>query len=335
MNKFLFFFLFLSIISCNNDNNDDEITDNTENNSTIVKPKGLFTSSFGNEAALDHNEVNGGLIRVSWSTIEPSQGVYDFSEIEAFLAPIKSRHLKWSLAVIAGSDSPDWLVNTVGADTFEIIWRGTITKHIPKIWDSKVQDRLALLAEALANTYGDDDDLALVYVPQMTSNGIEGHFNGVPFTDLADAGLTATNWVDAVKETAKAFANAFSKKAIAIEVHDIIGESEIPMKIITDLWHDESLNQRVGAAMWWISGKTSYQPDLVTALTNFPGDIYAQAIGRSDQTDRFEDNNYKTVLEQAKAIGIRYIELWEYEFINNTYPEEFKDFNNFSDTAFE
>lgn len=330
--NFISLIIIILCLACNSDENGSSAT---ETSTTILKPIGIFTSSAGNVAALDHKQVNGSLIRVTWKDIEPNKGNYNFTKIEQFLAPIKSRKLKWSLGIIAGGDSPDWLIDDLGTSYFEIIGIDNSTKRIPKIWDSKVNNRLSLLAEALAKKYNSDTDLVLVYIPQMTANGIEGHFNGVTITQLTNAGLTATNWVQGVKETAVIFANAFSNKALAVEVHDIMGDTSIPTQIMNDLWEDVTLNHRVGAAMWWISGRTSYQPNLVTALKTFPGDIYAQAIGRSDQTERFENKDYKTMFSQAKSIGIRYIELWEYEFVNNTFPNDFEEFNNYAKVHFE
>ena len=329
MTKFFFALILPIFFSCSTNH---DLSSQTSLNTN--KPKGLFSSSFGNESALDHNEVNGSLIRVKWSEIEPRKGEYDFSIIDQYLAPIKTRGLQWSLGVIAGSNSPNWLIDSLGIEFFEITGFDKSVKKIPKIWDPKVNDLFKNLAEALAANYADDQDLVLVYVPQMTANGIEGHFNAVSISDLTDAGLTPDRWINSVKETAKLFASAFSEKAIAVEVHDIMDDTTIPNQIITDLWNDSSLNQRVGAAMWWISGKTTYQSNLIEALTNFPGDIYAQAIGRSDQIERFKDDDYTTMFSQARTIGIRYIELWEYEFVNNTYPEEFNSYNTFTDTAF-
>ncbi|MFH4964182.1 hypothetical protein V8G69_04190 [Gaetbulibacter sp. M235] len=335
MSKYnLTFLIILFLFSCNSDDN-NSILENSDTTTDITKPKGLYTSSFGNETALDNNQVNGSLIRVKWSEIEPNEGVYDFSSIEQFRKIIKARNLKWSLGILAGGDSPLWLTESIGADYFEITGVDNTVKRIPKIWDTRVNERLALLAEALSNEYNEDEDLVLVYVPQMTANGIEGHFNGVTTDELLDAGLTSDNWVNSVKETARIFANAFTKKAIAVEVHDIMEDTSIPNRIMTDLWNDSTLNHRVGAAMWWISGKTTYQPNLIDALTVFQGDIYAQAIGRSDQTERFKDNDYTTIFSQAQTIGIRYIELWEYEFVNDTFPQEFDSFNNYANTNFE
>ncbi|MCI2228118.1 hypothetical protein MC378_02985 [Polaribacter sp. MSW13] len=331
MNKFLFYFILIFSSSCVS--NQKDIL--SENNGNVIKPKGLYASSFGNESALDHTEAKGSLIRVRWKDIEPTKGVYDFSAIEEKLSIIKSREKKWSLGIIAGSDSPEWLLTDINVGFFEIIDFNNNVKKIPKIWDSKVNERFTYLAQKLASNYNNDDDLTLVYIPQMTANGIEGHFNGVSTTELIHAGLTADKWINSVKETASIFANAFSNKALAVEVHDIMGDTSIPNQIMTDLWNDTSLNQRVGAAIWWISGKTTYQPYLINTLTNFEGDIYAQAIGRSDQTERFENNDYTTIFSQAKIMGVRYIELWEYEFVNNTYPLAFESFNNYADINFE
>ena len=330
----LTFLIILFLFSCNSDDN-NSILENSNNIADITKPKGLYTSSFGNETALDNDQVNGSLIRVKWSEIEPNKGIYDFSDIEQFREIIKERNLKWSLGILAGGDSPLWLTESIGADYFEINGINNTVKRIPKIWDTRVNERLTLLAEALSDEYNEDEDLVLVYVPQMTANGIEGHFNGVTTDELLDAGLTTDNWINGVKETARIFANAFTKKAIAVEVHDIMEDTSIPNRIMTDLWNEPSLNHRVGAAMWWISGKNIYQPNLVNALIDFPGDIYSQAIGRSDQPSRFENNDYTTIFEQAQTIGIRYMELWEYEFVNNTFPQEFESFNDYANTNFE
>nr|WP_319573147.1 hypothetical protein [uncultured Draconibacterium sp.] len=330
----LTFLIILFLFSCNSDDN-NSVPENSNNTANITKPKGLYTSSFGNETALDNDHVNGSLIRVKWSEIEPNKGIYDFSGIEQFREIIKERNLKWSLGILAGGDSPLWLTESIGADYFEINGINNTVKRIPKIWDTRVNERLTLLAEALSDEYNEDEDLVLVYVPQMTANGIEGHFNGVTTDELLDAGLTVENWVNGVKETARIFANAFTKKAIAVEVHDIMEDTSIPNRIMTDLWNEPSLNHRVGAAMWWISGKNIYQPNLVNALIDFPGDIYSQAIGRSDQSSRFENNDYRTIFEQAQTIGIRYMELWEYEFVNNTFPQEFERFNDYANTNFE
>lgn len=120
MNKCsLTFLIIISLFSCNSDD-DSSILEDSDNTTNIIKPKGVYTSSFGNETALNHNQVNGSLIRVKWNDLEPNEGIYDFSSIEQFRSIIKARNLKWSLGIIAGGDSPYWLTESIDADYFEI-----------------------------------------------------------------------------------------------------------------------------------------------------------------------------------------------------------------------
>ena len=124
-------------------------------------------------------------------------------------------------------------------------------------------------ADKLAEKYNNDISLLLVYIPQMTAKGNEGHLYGFNQTAFAAAGYTESKWIDASLKNAKRFALAFNKKALAFEVHDLFNSSAPASSIINSLWADNTLNRRVGAAMWWISGKEDYQPNLITVLENW------------------------------------------------------------------
>jgi hypothetical protein len=386
----------------------------------ITKPTGTFSSSAAGSSGIYANpNLRGVLIRASWLDIEPTPGIFNFTSIATQVANAKANGKPWSLAVIGGgTGSPAWLTDPVGsgglgAPFMTYSFRGVPGYKLPLFWNSIVQTRLTQLANALAAQYNNDPDLKLVYVTQMTANGIEGHLQGVTMSTLIAAGddrdgdsdVDAADfqiaWVEASKRAAHSFADAFSNKAIAFEVHDVNGTASIPETIINDLWNDPTLEQRVGAAMWWISGKTSYQPALITVLSNFPGDIYGQVIGKSGEgpwlantsyslgtfrmpvnppatnrlryevttagisggteptwtttlnatvTDgtvvwtcrdsRFQNGDYATVFTQAKAIGMRYIEPWEWEFkygfnsANGEWDAVLADFNAWAEATF-
>lgn len=326
----------------------------TNSPNSVPKPKGVYTSVI-TKKAVANQQLEGGLVRAMWAEIEKSPGVYDFSTIDEKVQ-LLPKDKSWSLAVHGGFlDSsggglphsrmaPLWLKSQFKVQTFTMRFRNTEVT-MPKYWDKNLQSRLQILAKALADRYNSDSRLKLVYIPQMTSNGIEGHFNGVdkkilfkaadidPVSPQADEKFE-TIWVQAATKTAKAFANAFDKKALAFEVHEVIGRVSVPKKIIYELWQDPNLKQRVGAAMWWISGKNTYQPELVTVLKDFPGDLYGQAIGKSDQSFRFENGDYNQIFKQAKELCMRYIEPWNYEFENNTNPESLKAFNVWAHKTF-
>lgn len=335
------------------------------NASDISKPSGIYTSVITPGAAANIN-INGGLIRVTWAELEPSPGQFDFSAIDARLALLPADK-NWSLGIHAGwsslneSDpdlnngsggpglalhmSPAWLESSYFVDTFDMEFRN-VTVHMPKYWDFIVQARLESLLQAVAAQYQNDPRLQLVYVPQMTSNGIEGHFNGVPNDTLIraagiDPNLTNAGqlfedlWVNAALAVAKSTALAFADKAIAFEVHEVIGRVSIPQRIMDGLLADADFEHRAGVAMWWISGNNLYQPDLVQALQLYEGDLYGQVIGNSSQTYRYPNNDYSQVFTQAKALCMRYIEPWNDEFENNRHAELMADFNQFSAAAFE
>ena len=176
--------------------------------------------------------------------------------------------------------------------------------------------------------------LSHVYVTQMTLNGVEGHLNGVDMSSFATSGFTAQKWIASAKSTAYKFAQAFPEKPIVFEIHEIDRDTIIPATIMNELYNDPNLCQRIGLGMWWISGKTTYQPGLIDYIEAFQGDKYAQVIGRSDQVQRFKDSLYCTVFAQAKQLGIRYIEPWPYEFQYHTYDSIIRDFNMWADVHF-
>jgi hypothetical protein len=308
----------------------------------VSKPVGLFSSSGASvEEIFEHPALRGVLIRVTWSSIEPTPGSFNFSRIEQQLQNIRESGSRWSLGVVAGGPgSPDWLVDELDVPYVDYVFRSVYDYRLPIFWDAQVQARLAILAEALAAEYGGDSDLALVYVPQMTSNGIEGHLQGVSMTAMQANGYTDENWIEAAQACARSFAAAFLEKAIAIEVHEINGGATVPSRIINELWVEPGLEQRVGAAMWWLSGQTNYQSDLIDVLTAYPGDIYGQVIARSDDSDGFGEGGYAAVFEQAKMIGIRYVEPWEFEFktgdvsANGLWDSAFYDFNAWADSNY-
>ncbi len=301
----------------------------------IEKPIGCFAGTNGTHPdVLAHAGARGVLIVEKWSDIETKSGIYDFSLLNSKINQVKSAGLKYSLAIAGGAfGSPEWLIDSlkVGYHTFvykEKNWR------LPLWWDPICKQELTKLVNRLGAEYSSDNMLSHVYVTQMTTNGIEGHLNGVNMADFAADGYTEEKWISVAENTAYTFANAFPDKPIVFEIHEIDHETTVPVSIISELFQDPDLCKRVGLGMWWISGKTTYQSELIEYIANFDGDKYAQVIGRSDQPERFEGNSYSSVFEQAKMLNIRYIEPWPYEFQYHTIDSLIQDFNLWADEHF-
>jgi len=301
----------------------------------FVKPIGCFAGTNGtNSAVLSHTDARGVLLTEKWADIEPSPGVYDFSALNNKINSVTAAGLKYSLAIPAGAfGSPDWLIDSLTVNYHSFQYRGQ-TWRMPLWWDATCMQKLTNLISQIGRQYASDPMLSHVYVSQMTVNGVEGHLNGVSMSAFAADGFTNEKWVAAAKSTTEDFADAFPNKPIVFEVHEIGDDTIVPAAIINDLTSDPRLCDRVGLGMWWISGKTSYQGDLLDFIYNFKGDKYAQVIGRSDQPERFEDNLYGSVFTQAKHLNIRYIEPWPYEFQHHTYDSLIRDFNAWADASF-
>ncbi len=305
----------------------------TSHASEILHPKGIYSSHVGQDIDKYINEpyVQGALIRVRWSDLEKQEGVFDFSRIEQQRKPVIQANKKWSLAIVAGSNTPRWLQHKT-KNKMHIRFRGQDKTIIP-FWDKTYQSYALKLAKALAKKYGQDPNLVLVYIPQQTANGIEGHFNGTSFGKLTSQGLTKDNWMSAVKASITSYSKAFPDKALAIELHEILGQADIPNEII-DYIETKHKNQ-VGIAIWWLSGKWTYQSDLLDLLAETNSPIYAQVIGKSSQLRRFPNGKYTEIFKQAKEIGAHYIEVWNYELEKPVAPEIKKAIKEFSDTHHE
>ena len=256
---------------------------------TIYKPKGC-SASVGpgvSSVVLQNPQDRYQLITIKWSDIEVSPGVFTFTNLQNQINTITSYNKKYALAIVSGgTGSPPWLIDTLNAPYINYLFQGTTPARLPLWWDSIVQQRLSIMITALGNQFANDSSLALVYITQMTANGLEGHLNGIQMTTMYNNGFTPTNWINAAKQTAYYYTVSFPDKAIAFEVHDVDNSTVIPSTIINDLYNDATLCQRVGAAIWWLSGKTTYQTNLLTVIQNFQGDKYAQLIGRSNQPER-------------------------------------------------
>lgn len=349
------------------------VSDNDNEPAAVFKPKGTY-SAMAVDSALSNPTARGTLIRVFWEDIEPDpNGDVVLNDVAGALVGLEKsfeimnktgRDLGYSLGIIAGPHSPAWLKD-LGAAYMDVPLQ-TSVNSIPKYWDPIVQERLKILAQKVAAQLKSDSRLKLVYVPQMTANGIEGHFNGIsniargatPANGhvLTDAGYTEDVWVRAGVQAAKSFAQAFDNKAIAFEVHEILENANVAKRIMYDLWTDPDLDHRVGIGMWWISGTVDYQPELIQIIKDFPGDKYGQIIGNSTQDcnpnptctdgtgkswsnygrygEASQGGGFASVFKQAKELKMRYIEPWNYEFSNNTHNEVFSEYNKYVDENF-
>lgn len=307
--------------------------------SACNSPTGIYVASGAAQSSnspLNDVNVEGALVRVPWSQIETSPGVYDWNDLDRQVDTIECNAIcysgkiggscgndlsaqgrggscvtkKWSLSVAGGPSSPTWLDQGSGnlrVGTFQITVNGN-TATIPKFWDATLLSRLDKLATALSHRYGNDSNLRLVYIPQMSENGVEGQFNGVPDQTLIDAGFTVNNWVSAVEQTTLDFATAFPKTSVAVELHYLLNSSCAGLRIMHDIKANANeykgrirpTIQQIGAATWWLDGATNYQADLILGAGG--GDSQDQ-IGKTEPNDPGDDYGRACLNQTVQANG--------------------------------
>jgi len=294
---------------------------------TIVRPLGVFAASGPlNSTASSDTQVKGGLVRVGWAQIETSAGSYDFTAITNQVNSLKAAGKKWTLGVVGGPSSPTWLYSSPYNVKSLTLDNGS---KIPQYWDVNLQTRLGLLASALAAQFGSDSNLMMVYIPQMSENGIEGQFNHTADSTLTAQGMTSSNWTTAALGAITSFSNAFPDKALAIELHNILSSDAAPLSIIQGIEANSTLLNQAGVAMWWLSGKTTYQAALLADIANFPGSRYGQTIDQSSNTSAFLNSDYTQAYSQAEALGLKYVESWQSDVQSGTWDSIFSSFNSF------
>lgn len=284
-------------------------------------PVGIFSSSV-DARALAQPYVTGALVRQRWEQLETSKGVYDFRSLDNQIDIIRQAGKQWSLAVNAGPYVPSWW----GGQRVEFQWRNGL-RNMPSPWDADYLNGLKSLANALADKYGDDDTLKLIYVPLISPNGIEGAWrNGTPSWNTL--GYTPERHAQGVLDAVTIMADAFPDKAVAVELHEVNRSTEVPLKIVEGLDTDQ-----VGIAMWWL-GQGTYQTALQQIFKDFNGVKYSQIIASQarepDPARGYRLRDYSNqpwgldgTFQQAKELGITYIEPWPIDL--KEFPDTFEN----------
>jgi hypothetical protein len=109
-----------------------------------------------NYSLLDNPKVDGLSLRIRWSTVQPNRNRFDFDLIDRLSQHARQRGKVWTLRIMAGTNSPNWLdcpTYSDGDGTFPLPWCPELKSEF---------DRLML---ALGREYADDPLLVMVHVP--------------------------------------------------------------------------------------------------------------------------------------------------------------------------
>jgi hypothetical protein len=204
--------------------------DPADDSGLFVRGRKAATKAGGPEAqfdpaALASPYIRGGIIRLAWSTLEPSEGSYDWGTLDAIAGQLKQRGLKYIVVVAAGADSPKWLLDSprVKSFNFERKKRGAVISPLP--WDEAYLDFWARFLRALGKHFGADPALVAMRVAGVQAGtSVE---MALP-KSIVQHGYTPERIKRAWASTLAVYAEAFPGKPFVITVNklpDAQGES--------------------------------------------------------------------------------------------------------------
>ena len=193
-------------------------------------------------AALSNRYINGAFLKTSWSDLEPADGAYEWSALDAQVKIAEGAGKKVALGVQAGTKTPGW-VYAEGAKPFHTITTEAAdgnfcqSQSVPIPWDPVFLRKWTAFVAAFGARYANDPHISEVKItgintttnetkmphsPGETRSKKKGSRAGIPCTFPNDdanwlaAGYTQAKVFGAWKRMATAFAVAFPKQALTV-----------------------------------------------------------------------------------------------------------------------
>ena len=292
---------------------------------TKPHPQGNYVSASSSTAtkeAVDPALVNldfvdGTLVRVLWSLINTSDGVYDWSILDRELVAAKVTNSFITIAIPDSKSMPQFVLNKCQVFSYEFR-REPVDTCLP--WDTDYLAAKDKFIAALGERYDNEENVSGVYFSYAAmGNGLEMHWR-VDENDFTDAGYDAELLDMAYQAVFDSYADAFKKTSIILEVHEVFDSTQLAVNAYDYCY--ERIGQRCGVAAWWCASRMVNNPNesefetarvvLQAATQSF---AICQTIGNfTDQPDRFgsgtSEEMAKQEMEYWKSKGNVSFELW-------------------------
>ncbi len=293
------------------------------------RPCGLFVCK-GPEPTPDREVafpfVDGWLVRPGWETVEPAEGRYDWSYIDHEIATARRLKKRLALAILGGPQAPAWLYRA-GAQEFRYTsgsrYRATVAARMPVLWDEAYLKRWTALVAALGRRYATEPTLLLVHVTGATENGLEMQLPAgrADQAEWKRRGYTIDRAVRAWQRILDAYAVAFPRTPLDIDVHPVLGSDRVAEELAG--YGQRRLGERFGLYGGWLSGKGAEQDPHHAGMQRLMrrhapfGFTAFQIIGNeTQQPERFAPGGLRQAVEQGMGWGATYFEVWRADVLN-------------------
>ena len=264
--------------------------------------------------------LDGVLVRISWTNLNPQVGIYDWSYIDEQIEYANTRGIKITLAVMNGPYAPKWLADE-GAIFIDYVIRND-SRSLPLPWDEVYLSYYKEFIAALGERYKDSDTIALIHMTNATTNGFEMQYN---FSTEKEAEFQSTGYsesalIDSWKGVIDAFANAFPSTPIDIEVHPVFFSDEVPDQVVDYGLKTYGKQFGVFAAWWSEHNAMNVYTGAYSLIQRAQQESFAslQMVSAVDVgSNPITTAEFTAALELAISNGIYYIEIWNADLINS------------------
>lgn len=177
-------------------------------------------------AAVDQYGVDQIALKVPWSTINPSDGVYDWSFIDNYLSNFPTT--RFTLRIQSGNTCPDWLKTITGTVEVYLTSRNQ-TAFVCHWWEEVAMAAWENMIQAAGSRYDSNPRVVMVSADAPMVVYSEPYILGSDQASgarLFSAGLNQTTMIAAITRCVQDTANAFPNTLVELAIH---GQIQIPV----------------------------------------------------------------------------------------------------------
>ncbi|HEX5417555.1 MAG TPA: beta-galactosidase [Chloroflexota bacterium] len=292
-------------------------------------------------ATLSNPNADGIVVRTYWSSVEPTEGQYDWSFLDSQVAGAAAHGKQVVMIVLPGAFTPTWALQGVQTAQFDSKYGFTrgrpLTLPIP--WDQTYLNRWFAFVRTLGERY--DSNPAVVLVPATGPTSVSAEMS---LPDQSDAvaqwrtlGYTPQKFEDAWRQTLATYAQAFPTTQSALIMYPGL---PIPDSAASDQTRSDlvalavnSYPGRVAIQTSGLSARKQDHPTLGYTLVqqSSPKTIVGFEMGTSatEKPARMGNANPVVALQDSIDFGLKaganYLEIYEADVNNPAMQSALRD----------
>jgi hypothetical protein len=191
----------------------------------VVLPTGDTRDQSLNLQALNNSFMSGVAVQVNWRDVEPMEGKFNWSRLDALFAAAESSNQWVRLSVFPGFFSPAWALEGAKTEMFEIQYGPGhgMPASLPMPWDRVYLGRWLAFAKQLAERYGNSPAFRVIGAagPTSVSDEMTLPVSRQAIQKWLNDGYTPTKYLDAWEEVFRVYNGSFPNQCVSISGPDL------------------------------------------------------------------------------------------------------------------